>query len=440
MKKLCLSLGAMLLSGVVLASCSNGLSIKKPNKGKAVDSISVDVYNGEKLEIKKDDKFKDVIEKLADQYSIDFKATSNNNYEFAYKHIIKNESKENYTNYVTGNYVYKKASMSTKNYNTIEGYGKYNASESNESISQESYYYNTRKTSISGSGDDYSFKASSSSVEAYGGDYNTNRNGDRRLDFASYNMNKVTGTSKSKTQSDTTKENESIYKYVSASEKPNDPDYEKTYRGKDSDGNIYSYALRYVFQSCDYANVSLSDYIIYSSYFEDNNVGEYSFELTDKYIILKSSVKLSLDSINSVNYYDYDSSDDYYAELKKISEGDYKGSKSDAEVWINYSTDFYDSSNNEKMLTISYANVKEITKLNEKKTLDDNYFENKSCSEELVKDYKGKEYTVKLTSTREETIAASTDKYDKKIDSFRKKAKKNNVYAKINMTYDKEED
>ena len=131
---------------------------------------------------------------------------------------------------------------------------------------------------------------------------------------------------------------------------------------------------------------------------------------------------------------------DYYAELKKISEGDYKGSKSDAEVWINYSTDFYDSSNNEKMLTISYANVKEITKLNEKKTLDDNYFENKSCSEELVKDYKGKEYTVKLTSTREETIAASTDKYDKKIDSFRKKAKKNNVYAKINMTYDKEED
>ena len=43
MKKVYFSMGAMLLAGVVLASCGNSSSLSKPKKGKAVDSVDIKV-------------------------------------------------------------------------------------------------------------------------------------------------------------------------------------------------------------------------------------------------------------------------------------------------------------------------------------------------------------------------------------------------------------
>ena len=85
MKKLCLSLGAIVLSGLVLASCS-GVKINKPkSKGSAVDSISVTTSEGT-YEFKKDDKFADVYSKLSSyQYFTIDNTSSGGNYEYAYK-------------------------------------------------------------------------------------------------------------------------------------------------------------------------------------------------------------------------------------------------------------------------------------------------------------------------------------------------------------------
>ena len=66
MKKLSLSLGAVLLSGLVLASCGANTSIKAPSKGKAVDSVTFNGTSGS-VEIKKDDNYNDVVEHILDE-------------------------------------------------------------------------------------------------------------------------------------------------------------------------------------------------------------------------------------------------------------------------------------------------------------------------------------------------------------------------------------
>ena len=110
MKKLCLSLGAIVLSGLVLASCS-GVKINKPkSKGSAVDSISVTTSEGT-FEFKKDDKFADVYSKLSSyQYFTIDNTLSGDNYEYAYKTKSSVSGKMTYTNYINedNQYLYKK--------------------------------------------------------------------------------------------------------------------------------------------------------------------------------------------------------------------------------------------------------------------------------------------------------------------------------------------
>ncbi len=440
MKKLCLSLGAILLSGVVLASCSNGVSIKKPKKGSSVEKVEVDLYDYDyKLEISKDDSFEDVYEKLSNiTYMTDFKQSEYES-EFAYKKIEKSNMKSTYSNYYLDGYVVRSGTIKTKEDEVEESYGKNISTENKDVITKKSYYYKTEKGTEESKGDDMSLKSKYSSASGFAGEYVQKRvDGENRIDFGSYEMEKNNITSKSNSFNNTTKEKSSVYKYLNDREKDSDPDYRKEYSGRDSDGKEYSYRLTSVFDQNTPDNQSLSSFIMYSKYFEEHDTAEYSFELTDKYIILKSSINLTASVSDDVRISDFTSEDEYYAELVKLSKTDYKGSKVESEFWINY-TNSVPKTDDEKILTLSYATLKDTTKFSRKKIYDDAFFNNYSCPEEFKKEYKGKEYTVKGKGVRTLTIGSSLDeKYDKKITSFKKKAKKNNVYKKIDMTYEKE--
>ena len=87
------------------------------------------------------------------------------------------------------------------------------------------------------------------------------------------------------------------------------------------------------------------------------------------------------------------------------------------------------------MLTLSYAKYKEVYKVNYKRTYDDRMLQMFGFAPEFEEEIKGKEYTAKGSVVTTGEIGGSSDNYTKKIQSFQKKAKKNNIYDKITFFY-----
>ena len=105
MKKTIMSLGALLLSGAILASCGmSASSIKKPNKGKAVDSVSFKTYDNDydelELSFKKGDSFDDVMAALTKLPEINLsKIEDANTYECGYSYKLSYDVSMTQTNY-----------------------------------------------------------------------------------------------------------------------------------------------------------------------------------------------------------------------------------------------------------------------------------------------------------------------------------------------------
>lgn len=433
MKKLCLSLGAIVLSGLVLASCS-GVKINKPkSKGSAVDSVSVTTSEGT-YEFKKDDKFADVYSKLSSyQYFTIDNTLSGDNYEYAYKTKSSVSGKMTYTNYINedNQYLYKKYVATAKQTYIEDNYFKGEEKDGNYKL--ETYYNSVSKEKYKYESAEETKTSSEEETKTYGGTYSNEREV-HSVNFGIFKSEVKKNSTKTKTTKDSKNEKEKSYKYVNETENPTDENYGKTRYGYDKDGNYYSYQISSFFYDHSPLMLPISYYIMYNEAIED--ICDYSFELTDNYIILKGTSKLTRSILNDMSgYVDAESQEDFYKKAKDLVNTDYKGSKLNIEIWIDYTRD--SSTEGEKMLTLSYAKYKEVSKFNYKRTYTEKQFQNSYFDKAFIDEVKGKEYTAKGSMTTTGEIGDSSDNYSKKIEKFQKKNKKNNIYDNITFFYAK---
>ena len=448
MKKICLSVGALMLSGLILASCSFGssnlLSIKKPKKGKAVDELDIKIsnygYSGEdSIKFKKDDKAIDVFEALSAYYIMgeysrttkDGKTTSLASY--------KTNSSGSYsgkiTNAVENDKTYKKEEYSYKGYETNEIYMNLVSESGKEECT--GYQDNKRNYTTKGSRDDYSFEYVQDEIKTVAGSYSESFTGteDRTIDIGIYQSENNKNTSKSKVGNESTGQNSSVYKYVNDTEKNTDDDYEKTHRGTYAN-KTYSYNIEELTGELTTYPVSLKFEQFLNGYSEEfKDYFDLAFELTENYIILKGTSRyVETADDYAENFLASDAtSEQKIAKTKELLDGAFKGSKTTFEIWINHtklaedSTDVYE-------LEYSYGKIDANAKVNFNETYTKTYLENIDASEDMIKEMEGKKWTMTGTMKESYELGVNKDDYSKKIDSFKKKAEKNNIFKDMKLT------
>ena len=447
MKKTCLSVGALMLSGLILASCSFGssnlLSIKKPKKGRVLDELDIKVSNigEENLKIKKDDKAIDVFEALSQYYitgeysrtTKDGKTTTL----VSYKTNSFGSYSGKYTNAVENDKSYKKEEYSSSGYETNEIYMNL-VSESNK---EECTGYQDSKSNrtTKGSRDDYSYEYVHEQIKTAAGSYSELFTGteDRTIDIGIYQYENNKNTSKSKVGNESIGQNSSIYKYVNDTEKNTDDDYEKTHRGTYAN-KTYSYKIEDLTGELAPYPLLLDFEQFLGGYSEEfKDYFDLAFELTENYIILKGTSRY----VETADDYAEDflpsdaTSEQKIAKTKELLDGAFKGSKTTFEIWINHtkldedSTDVYE-------LEYSYGKIDTNAKVNFNDIYTKTYLQNIHASEDMIKEMEGKKWTMTGTVKESFELGVNKDDYSKKIDSFKKKAEKNNIFKDMKLTTD----
>lgn len=268
MKKVFLSVGAMMLSGFVLASCSfinNGgikkLSIKKPeDKGNAIDELDIDVSNSKgyfydddkHININKDDSFDTVIKALKD-YEINNECYDRYNagessYQGSYKRNMSVQDNIKAKNYIDNNTYYKDYSSSLKSIETTEEYQNIK-SVLGESFKRNAYVDKKINSNSKIKKDGHSINESNQSVTTAAGDYSvrTYSVDQRSIDeniasIGIYESVKTSSSNNSDLEKITNSENTKTYMYVDTYENSNRDNYGVTYTGKYKDKE-FSYTL-----------------------------------------------------------------------------------------------------------------------------------------------------------------------------------------------------
>ena len=442
MKKIYLSLGAMLLAGAVLASCGGNntkLKISRPkDKGNAVDSINIKLNNSE-LSLNKNDEFIDVYNALQGKiYNYDYEKFytdegEQNGAKYSYVQQRAHTGKVSRTNYYNDNYFYKKMSETSKFFGSDDVYYKRTTKDfvSTEESYLDSFYNGTSTIEAN----DYSDVYKENSRTTYGGSYIVdNRAFERKINFGSYDFEYEKETVKTKTYEMSSEANESVYKALNDSEKLDDADYGKRKSGYDTDGKEYGYTLSTFFDEKSNGYLPINMYLYYSSVLKDEY--ECSFELTDKYIIVKTSTYLTHTVIEETSSLvnDYTNEEDYANQIKEIANRDYKGSKEEIEIWFDY-TNLTTKNGDTHEITLVYGTIIENYKVNYKRTYDDQFFAYHNIfNEDIINEYKGMTYTAKGSEYNASGFVVNSEDYSKKITTIRDKAKKNNIFSKIKMT------
>ncbi len=430
MKKAILSLSAMALAGVVLASCgmSSGAKISAPKKGKSVDKVEFSTSSSD-YSIKSDDKFEDVYDLLNGSFEFTYKNPSEGTYEGAYTVVESNKISQSIKNTVyEGEVIADNLKYNAEITNYTELYYKYTYGDNTASETQ---YYDAKTTEKSQITVDKSSISSSSTVTekeagSYSSNYSTREN---KVDSGCLEIVNSKVYKKGKFGSENNSESTKVYKYLNASEKPGDDDYGATFYGYDKSGNRYSYSINSFFE---YKYLSSPDN--YDMYDEDyKDLFECSFELTDKYIILKSKTTF-IETIfdQFINDFRYDHSsytqEEALAGYKDYYNKYHKGSTLESEIWINYTNKDYD---NDTYLTSEYFKKTENNKTNMSIEYNEKYFNIMGISEKFQDGLKGKKYSAKGSYYYSIEGVANTNDYSKKIESTKKEMKKNNIFEGI---------
>ena len=160
MKKLCFSLGAILFSSVLLASCNagSGISVNKPKKGNLVDKVEFltsDYGSPIEISIRKSDSFEDVYNTLGNYYDIglltDIEYINSIKLGWSQKASVKADFKA--TNYYKDdeNIIVKKYKNNIKYSLEEDAYfeGSYTPESGTGNYKEEGNYYNKKITNIS---------------------------------------------------------------------------------------------------------------------------------------------------------------------------------------------------------------------------------------------------------------------------------------------------
>lgn len=447
MKKVYFSMGAMLLAGVVLASCGNSSSLSKPKKGKAVDSVDIKVgsfsLSDYDLKIEKNNENKDVFPKFNDSYLVGYKSDVfdyTGGAELAYSMVSTENTTYTGTNYLdSSNYLlHKNLKVKVSGNTSREGYISMNQ-ESEDKSSSKSYYNNKTSFKMNMNYGDMSTKQIRNEVQTFGGDLGSSTKDhvtSNNYDFGVYDKSSYEYGTNSFGMKQSEKESQETYKYFNKTEKSTDEDYAKRYYGYDKSGQYQSYRLielgNYPYGIQNF--VTAND--LYDEEYKD--LYEASFELTDKYIILKSKINYTEEIGREADAYFNKqgisaTAEQFVSKVNEIREEKYKGSYTEYEIWLSYFTTFKDESDRH-LITCDYYKKKEVSKANYSATYDDAYFEEHGITQDAVKDLaKGKKYTIKGSDIEITEYAANNKKFDSKIKNFKKKAEKNNIFKDMKM-------
>ena len=435
MKKAIISLGAILFSGVLLASCSNTKTLSRPSKGKAVNSVSFKTADGD-VEINKNDKYEDVIEKIGPSHYINVYKKDNsygleivNNYKSSGKSQNYISSSLGETGYTYRVYASESSKSSSSQY--IDAYAKY------EDGKTTAFFESTNKSSGNTKASDYTGSYTINEKHGYAGTRAEDSNS-CSVDAGKYDIRK----SKNKNNlpgSTTQDEDKKVYQYLDKTEKKSDSNYDATYGGKDDKGNYYSYNITSF--GGDYiapTSVDFDPFHVYfyrpSSPWNQQLNGEYedlykgSFELTNKYIILKMKLDFTENTYRyatrELSYEGTDSDANIAKILKQFKDNEYKGSYSEYEIWLSYE---------EELRGFAYYSSKEVTKANINKEITREYLVKNNVDPDEYSSYIGKNYISKGTSEYIYQAKYNNKNYDSKIKSLKNKCKKNNIFDDLKM-------
>ena len=440
MKKRILSICGVALVGITLASCGKGgityseIKVNTPSeKGNAVESVEAKTTGAFNRVITYSLNNKMTPEEVIDALSESFSAylpTKESAYNYSSKQISNYTAENDYgvdSNY--GYYLKGKETVNTEMYSSKEYYIKSDSLNSTNPTSK-IYKADANYVKINNTQDDKTVnsivKSDAKKVNVF--DSNTSNDvTERTMKFASSTETETVINSKATRGSANGSQNSKESYYISASEKSTDDTYGYKYVGydlKNEETVSYQILSNYGFES----NMLSSDYYDTQSYRVSNfyndeisNLYTFSYELTDKYIIVKSDFNFT-DEVYNAAFTKSLTGSNLATELKTLMETDYKGSKSSYEIWLAYTNN-----------SIGYAYYKAdtLTNYNISKVYEKSDFLEFEFEENNYTDLIGKTYNKKGKVSETTIVSTLTDGYENKINDLFSYCEKNNDYKDI---------
>lgn len=423
MKKALISISALALAGLVLASCSNG-GLKAPKKGKSVSEISL-TFNSNEINIKDTDSFDDAMNKI----SLGFAGgiyVSHTDKEVSFKGSYSQKFSTKAENFISNGRVVKKSSNNTSVSSTTEEY--YKKINDGTSTSQSVYSASTYGMKSKIINDKYELKIDYTRNGIYSGNLNISNN---KYDIKAgrYSHDTFNYDNKYNVKSDNNVQKNNTYQYIEGNFDDNDPAIYDINHAYGPDGQEYSYSYNNFVEFDDIYQCNLQIPEMFEIYSESSNLRDYfetSFELTDKEIILKMKTSLTSEVGEFASTEAQINSTEFKDEVDKALQNSFKGSYNEVELWFSYDSNFETYG-----FAYSYYNYHEYVKYNINYNYTDDRLAYMKLTSDLNDELKGKTYKKTGTVEGRTIIVANNDSYDKKIDKFLNKAKKNNLFDSL---------
>ena len=446
MKKRLLSIGGVALAGIALASCSGGKityteitpeSISE--KGNTVSEVHIDLKGSYGREIKYDlnnqMKFSEVAEALEGSFS-NYVGDEISAYSYSYKKADDYTSENDYEFKSSVGFIPKgKETVKSESYSSLEEYKKVTTADKSTTtrVYKSSLMYQKNDSSTSNSNTSTVYKYEVKNAKDYkitSGDVV-----EEDMKYAYSSSTEMNGSAKSKKENGTTTTSSSKSYYISASEKSTDTDYDKVYESYDIENKD---EVTYEISSTHGINVNTfsSSYSVSISSAYNANLDDLyttSYELTDKYIILKGDCNFTQEVYEkayakAVAKHLLPSSAQIKDELNALIEGEYKGSKSSCELWIKY---------DKKSIGFAYYKLDYTTNYNISRQYEASDFTSEfgyDAEAKYAYDYKdlvGKQFNKKGKSSSVLTISTSENGFDDKTNKLFTNCEKDNDYKDL---------
>ena len=436
MKKRILSICGVALVGITLASCGKGgityseIKVNNPSeKGNAVESVEVTTKGAYGRDITYSLNNKMTPEEVIDALSGSFNAylpIKESAYNYSSKQISNYTAENDYgvdSNY--GYYLKGKETVNTEMYSSKEYYIKSDSFNDQKIYKADVNYVKTNNTRDNVT-ENTIIKSDAKKVNVFTSNESTDVR-ETTMKFASSTETETVVNSKATRASANGSQNSKESYYISASEKSTDDTYGYDYVGydlKNEETVSYQISSNYGFES----NMLSSDYFDTQSYRVSNfyndeisNLYTFSYELTDKYIILKSDFNFT-DEVYNAAFTKSLTGSNLATELKTLMETDYKGSKSSYEIWLAYT---------EKSIGYAYYKADTLTNYNISKVYEKSDFLEFEFEENNYTDLIGKTYNKKGKVSETTIVSTLTDGYENKINDLFSYCEKNNDYKDI---------
>lgn len=427
MKKRILTLCGVGIASIALASCGGNKEITyeeesvvvPTEKGNKIDNLDKTYYPNKyssfDLSINSNMSFLEVFKELGG-LSYQINGTNNN---IKYKNITKSVNKYEAINTFTFEnslgFIFKdKESTDNVNYSCTDLYYEKNTDYGNIKVNNYYSYLNYIKTKSS---DDFETSNTLTKYSGQNAGYfeSTKENNVtiEKIKNASKTSNEINDEHKKSFSNDNINSNSNKKYYIEATEKSTDSNYDKEYVGRSNKiGNIfYSISEEYIGNSASSTYVSINS--MFS--FKLSSLYETSYELTDKYIILKSKCNFTDEIYNMASNED---------EINKLIQNDYKGSSSEYEIWILHTGND---------LVFDYYKESINTVYNIDKIYEESDFASFSSYSYTYgyEDYIGKKTVKKGNTLTYKEISTLDNTYNKKMNDLYAECEKDNAYKDV---------